>query len=75
MKDWYFSFVINSNPNKQSWLGKSAGVKPNWPVYGAMNQTLIVKGPDENPNIVTATDIDVGPKCDFWRNRDAITRN
>jgi hypothetical protein len=70
MKDWYLSFVTNSDPNRESWLSLSSGVKPIWPVYGEKDEVLHAT----DNTISAAPDVDTNVKCNFWRNQSGITR-
>jgi hypothetical protein len=70
MKDWYFSFVTEADPNRVTWLNSGADKKPMWPPYKDNAQILVAK----DDRIDTATDPEVGEKCDFWKSQSELTR-
>jgi hypothetical protein len=71
MRDWWLSFAIDLDPNKQSWLNIPTGGKPNWPLYGDAGSTLVVN----ETSIGVAVDAEMSAKCDFWQDQSDIVRN
>jgi carboxylesterase type B len=69
MRDWFISFALHSDPNKESWALKEG--KPTWPNYGNKKTVLTINERD----ILVAEDEDIGERCKFWHRNSAITRN
>ncbi|KAK3069600.1 hypothetical protein LTR53_011947, partial [Teratosphaeriaceae sp. CCFEE 6253] len=69
MKDWYLSFAIHQNPNKQSWTSVK---KPNWPAYNVqdykvMDITYTTMGAKRDSWASTG--------CDFFKGQSSVVRN
>jgi hypothetical protein len=75
MKDWFFSFAINSDPNKKTW--QKTKRKPDWPLYGKTAQALSVTKTLDKAGLPyrIGVDDDVSKRCDFWRDNADITQN
>jgi hypothetical protein len=71
MRDWYSSYVIFSDPNRQSWLESSFRKKPIWPMYGVERSSMVVN----DTGIGVQRDDDSPNKCNFWRRNSAVVRN
>jgi hypothetical protein len=70
MKDWYFSFVTEVDPNRVSWLVPGSGGKPTWPSYQDNSRILVA----HDDRIDVATDPEGGDLCSFWKSQSELTR-
>ena len=71
MKDWWISFVVHGDPNKQS-FNKTIS-KPNWPSYndGTGFNAMSVNYTE----IAVMHDLDDSPQCDFFHGQSYVVRN
>lgn len=73
MKDWYVSFALHQDPNKESFSGRIP-LNPPWPPYGssaALRSVVEVNVAD----IGVGADPDMNVRCSFWQSVSDITRN
>lgn len=67
MKDWYISFAIHADPNKQSW---SNVLKPRWEEYSTGNVLSIN---DTEIGSVSDRYYDATERCQFfWDNGEVV---
>lgn len=69
MSSYWVSFAVTGDPNPLR-----SSTAPFWPSYksgSVSNATLVVT----DTTISTASDIDVGPRCDFWSSEAATVGN
>ena len=69
MKDWFTSFVVHLNPNKESWSGVP---KPEWPTY-ARDDVMTVNYTEVGP--VKDWYFDANEKCDLLWDSGSTVQN
>ena len=68
MKDWYTSFAIYNDPNRESWSGIE---KPFWPLYADGNAVMSINYTESGA--VDDVYYDKTSKCEFfWENGDIV---
>jgi len=74
LRDYYVSFAIHMDPNRESFSGLSKNVKPTWAQYSSANPPRAVLNVEAD-GISTIGDPDYSERCSFWQSQSAISRN
>ncbi|KAL5371690.1 hypothetical protein DPSP01_014070 [Paraphaeosphaeria sporulosa] len=70
LRDWYVSFIVHSDPNKQSWSGVS---KNDWPDYDVSGQVMSVNFTELGA--VDDTFYDDTQRCNFFWEKEETVQN
>jgi hypothetical protein len=77
MKDWYASFAIHRDPNKERFSNQHLyGKDVTWPAYStipAQNTKTVLNV--NSATIKVGVDPDANARCNFWHSESAVTRN